>query len=1180
MSAEKARQIFVELLANVPPERWDERLAECAGADEGLRQRVKLLLGAHQDDSFLASPAAGLGKTIDDPITERPGTVIGPYKLMEQIGEGGMGLVFVAEQQQPVRRKVALKVIKPGMDTQQVIARFEAERQALALMDHPNIAKVLDGGQTGSGRPYFVMELVKGVPITEYCDQNQVPVRQRLELFLSVCQAVQHAHQKGIIHRDIKPSNVLVMSQDGTPLVKVIDFGVAKAIGQQLTDKTIYTQFTQLVGTPLYMSPEQAGQSGLDVDTRTDIYALGVLLYELLTGTTPLDKERLREVDFDEIRRIIREEEPARPSTRISTLGQAATTASANRKSNPKQLSRLFHGELDWIVMKALEKDRNRRYETASAFAADVQRYLHHEPVQACPPSAWYRFRKFARRKKTVLVMAACTFLALAGIAGGVGWAVRDRSAQEEEVARELAAREQQTAKERLGRVRQVTARAETILDEVDRLERAQKWPEALATIKRAEAALSGEADDAIRQRVGKVRRELEFVARLDRIRQDRATEVKGEWNRTGAARDYARAFRDYYGLDVTALATDEAVRLLGANALLAVPLAAALDDWADVRRALREPESGWKPLVAIVRRLDPDPLRDRLRAMWSAPVTPALQSELLKLAASLDVRRIRPATIAVLAGILARAKLMEPALRILQEGQYAYPEDFWLNLILGDTLFNRQDYAGALRYHSVAVALRPDSPTAHIDLSLDLKDLQKLDEAIACCKRAIEIDHNYPVAHVNLGGLLLAQRKVDEAIVEFRIAIDLDPSESNRVVAAGAHNDLGFALHYKQQLDKAMQEYRKAIDLEPKWSVPHTNLGYALRDKKKPEDAVRELRIALDLDARDVRAHIGVGMVHADKRQFNDAIRAYRIAIGLAFKNAVAHDKLGIALARQGELTEAIAEFRIAIDLEPKMGGFHYNLGTALSNQGKLEDAITEFRKAIALKFDEPRVHCNLGHALRRRGEFTKALKELRRSHELGSKQPGWPYPSAQWVKQCEHLVELETRLPALIAGKSRPANLAEQIELAEVCSLKHLHGDAARFYAAAFDLEPKLAEMLDAHRYNAACAAALAGCGQGRDAARVDENERARLRKQALAWLRAELESWGRELAKEPDKTRPVAERALQHWLTDADLAELRGVDALAKLPEAERQPWQRLWNDATAMLKRAQGKVTSEK
>jgi serine/threonine protein kinase len=325
-----AKALFLEAVEKHDPDQWPAFLDRACAGQPDLRRRVEGLLEAHREVG--TGPVA----TVDEqPPSERPGTVIGPYKLMEQIGEGGMGLVFVAEQQHPIRRKVALKIIKPGMDTRAVVARFEAERQALALMDHPNIAKVHDGGETVGGRPYFVMELVKGVPITQFCDDGRLTPRQRLELFVPICEAVQHAHQKGIIHRDLKPSNVLVASHDGQPVVRVIDFGIAKAVGQQLTDKTVYTQFAQLIGTPLYMSPEQAGQSSLDVDTRSDIYSLGVLLYELLTGTTPFDKERLHTVGYDEMRRIIREEEPARPSARISTLGRVADTVSANRQSDP-----------------------------------------------------------------------------------------------------------------------------------------------------------------------------------------------------------------------------------------------------------------------------------------------------------------------------------------------------------------------------------------------------------------------------------------------------------------------------------------------------------------------------------------------------------------------------------------------------------------------------------------------------------------------------------------------------------------------------------------------------------------------------------------------------------------------------------------------------------------------------
>jgi WD40 repeat protein/serine/threonine protein kinase len=432
--------IFIEALDKESAAERAAYLDQACEGDSSLRRRIEKLLQRHeQEQSFLQAPAAMAVTTLCESPGEGPGTVIGPYKLLEKIGEGGFGVVFMAEQQQPVRRKVALKILKAGMDTGQIIARFEAESQALALMDHPSIARVFDGGQTRSARPYFVMELVKGIPITDYCDQNQLTTRERLQMFIPLCQAVQHAHQKGVIHRDLKPSNVLVTLHDGTPFVKVIDFGIAKATGQQLTEKTLFTNFAQLIGTPLYMSPEQAAMSGLDVDTRSDIYSLGVLLYELLTGTTPFERQRFKQADYDEILRIIREEEPPKPSARVTTLGRAATTLSMQRKADSRQLSRLFRGELDWIVMKCLEKDRNRRYVTANSLALDVDRYLRDEPVEACPPSTLYRLRKFARRHKVALLIAASTALGvvLAILALAVSNARIDNARRNEKATKE-----------------------------------------------------------------------------------------------------------------------------------------------------------------------------------------------------------------------------------------------------------------------------------------------------------------------------------------------------------------------------------------------------------------------------------------------------------------------------------------------------------------------------------------------------------------------------------------------------------------------------------------------------------------------------------------------------------------------------------------------------------------------
>ena len=423
----------------------------CAEAPD-LRGHVEALLRAHErGEHLLDRPIAGEPNPTGHYVAkERPGVMIaGRYKLLEEIGEGGMGTVWVAEQTEPVRRKVALKLVKAGMDSKSVLARFEAERQALAVMDHPHIAKVFDGGLTEAGRPFFAMEYVKGVPITDYCEAARLTVPQRLQLFVQVCQAVQHAHQKGIIHRDLKPSNILVAPYDDIAVPKVIDFGLAKAMHQALTERTLHTAHETVLGTPLYMSPEQAQLNNLDVDTRSDLYSLGVLLYELLTGTTPLEKQRFKEAAWDEVRRIIREEQPPRPSTRLSSATTLPSLA-AGRQTEPARLTRLVRGELDWIVMKALEKDRARRYETATGFAADVQRYLDGDPVLAAPPSARYRLEKLIRRHKGQFIAAGLVLLALLIGIVGTTWGLIE--AQKQEAVANAARGEETLARQREAR--------------------------------------------------------------------------------------------------------------------------------------------------------------------------------------------------------------------------------------------------------------------------------------------------------------------------------------------------------------------------------------------------------------------------------------------------------------------------------------------------------------------------------------------------------------------------------------------------------------------------------------------------------------------------------------------------------------------------------------------------------
>ena len=739
-----------------------------------------------------------------------------------------MGVVFVAEQSHPVRRKVALKIIKPGMDTKQVVARFEAERQALAMMDHPNIAKVLDAGADGIRPALLRHGTGPGHADHRVLRREKLPIRERLELFMLVCRAVQHAHQKGIIHRDLKPSNILVTVIDGVPVPKVIDFGVAKATGASLTERTIYTGFHQFVGTPLYMSPEQADLSGMDVDTRSDIYCLGVLLYELLTGTTPFDQDTFRTAAFDEMRRIIREQEPPKPSTRLSSLGATRAAVSANRKAEARYLDRVIRGELDWIVMKALEKDRNRRYETANGFARDVQRYLADEPVLACPPSPGYRLRKFVRRNKRALATAGLLGVMLLVVVAILGWAVRDRAAREQEAARDRATR-QAVIKERVT----------LALEEARKRHTEGRWREALDAAKRAEAlAATGESDEETHQRAREILGDMQMLASLEDARAE-ATKNEAGFDLKEEGRGYARAFREY-GIDIDALDRDTAAMLIRARSIR-YELAVFLDSWSQVRRHLEQKGAkaigkDWKELLEIARAVDPDSWRDAFRKA----VLNGDRKALIELAASAPISSLPAETVDRLGDALMSMGATVEAAAFLKKGQMLHPQDYWINVNLGLCLLRLGRRDEAIRYHTAAVSLRPEA--------------------------------GWP--RCNIANALFAQGKLDEAIAAWRKAIELKPDNTLAI------KDLAFALHTSGQHDEAIAAWRKAVELKPDYASAINNLADLLANhpdpkRRDPPEAVRLARRAVELDPNLREGWNTLGEAHYRVGDWKAAIKA-----------------------------------------------------------------------------------------------------------------------------------------------------------------------------------------------------------------------------------------------------------------------------------------------------------------
>jgi serine/threonine protein kinase/tetratricopeptide (TPR) repeat protein len=849
-------------------------LDQVCGTDRGLRDRLEALLSVYErEKSFLESPPRNSdgSATVDvPPRAEGPGTVIGPYKLLEQIGEGGMGIVYMAEQIKPVRRKVALKIIKPGMDTKQVIARFDAERQALAMMEHPNIARVLDAGTTESRRPFFVMELVKGIPITDYCDRNRLPIEDRLELFVLVCQALQHAHQKGVIHRDLKPSNVLVTMIDGAAAPKIIDFGVAKAMGQQLTERTLYTGFAQLIGTPLYMSPEQAEFSGVDVDTRSDIYALGVLLYELLTGTTPFDADTFRTAAYDEIRRIIREQEPPKPSTRISTLAASATTVSASRKCDPVSLRKLIRGELDWIVMKALEKDRNRRYETASGLAADVRRYLDDEPVQACPPSVWYRVRKFASRNRRSLATTAVVLVS--GLV--IGCVLLSVQLQNVSRVREIGQE-----------VRQALVGARTAIEARDLTLASQRVAEAQGRLGSDAASLP-----ALDAEIGGIRREIE-------ARQADAACFAQLLKEASDVQDKMSYGFELGGPDGLQSGRRAAEEVLGLYGILTDK------DWlsrlescyltADQKQQVRE--TAYVTLVSLADYL----------VRW-----PGLREDPKSVSRSLDLLQLaqafhQPTRALYFVRARCRRAQGDTSAAAEDEKQFkaAVARTAWDYFLPGHTAGWSGDLDEAVRSYRAALTLQPNHYNSLFFLALRFATkLKRVPEAIQLFTACIALRPDHWITYCNRGLCYRDLGQWDDAITDLRQAGRLRPDDYR------PHVGLCLALVQKGRVDEAIAECREAVRLRPDMAWIHNKLAWTLTrfhnaKVRDPAEAVEHARRAVELAPQQAYSLNTLGVAHYRAEDWKAAIEALEKAEALepdtnfafnGFFLAMAHWKLG----------------------------------------------------------------------------------------------------------------------------------------------------------------------------------------------------------------------------------------------------------------------------------------------
>jgi tetratricopeptide (TPR) repeat protein len=1169
-----------------------DRLTPDARVEELMRQLRQMHPGADWARETMTAPPGGDLHPCEGPLPE-PGELgrLGPYRLREVLGSGGMGVVFRAEDPQ-LGRELAVKMLRPDLRHQpDMVRRFLEEAKITAQLPHPGIVPVHELRCDGDSPPFLAMKLIGGRTLQELLDRRgslQEDLPRFVAVFEQVCQAVAFAHSRRVVHRDLKPANVMV-GQFGE--VQVMDWGLAKVLTEasgrcqppatpELTSGGCQAPApTQgAVGTWCYMPPEQAAGAWERVDERSDAFSLGGILCTILTGRPPYEGDGNKELKRQAVRGELA---PAR--ARLDGCGaDAELVALAKDCLSPR--------------VEGRPADAGEVTRRVAAYRAGVEQRLRaaereRAAAQARVQEARATARAEAKARRRTRLLAGVVLLALAVGGATAGWYLKAR-------ARAGAA------------VEAALVEADTHLTQNrdDRDRNPERWHAALrlaaAAVDRAQVALNSAAlDRDLRHRVERERAQVDRELRdsdlrllLDQIRLEQAILLKeGRFDNTVAGPRYREVLASY-GIDPADAAASaplvRASRLRG-------DLVAALADWARVTLDAQER----KQLLALLEAAEKDDTgASPWRALWRAALT-SKDGVALAALARRHGENLAATDVANLAMGLRELGQLDAAVRLLRRGRVRFPEDFWLNHDLGMALHQRDARSGeGVPYLMVAVALRPLSPGAHVNLGFVLTGKGDMDGALRCFRKALELDPTYAAAHTNLGAALAARGDQDGAIRCYRRAIELDPklaqAHSNlgsalcargdvdgaihcfeKAIGLGPgrtsfHYNLGVALQAKGDLDSAIRCYQKATELDPKNAWAHYNLGNALRARRDQEGAIRSYRKVLELDPKDAKAHTNLGNALQAKGDVDGAIRCFQRAIELDPKLTTAHDNLGNALQAKGDVDGAIRSYRKALDLDPTYAWAHYNLGNVLRDKGDMAGATRCYRRAIELDPRHAEAHCNLGFLLQSQGRFVEALPLLRRGDDLGSRWPGWPYPSAQWVQRAETLAGLDAKLSAVLGDKAPPADAAEAVALAGFCRQhKQLPAAAARLYAEAFAAQPKLADDLQAqHRHAAACCAALAAAGTGQDAGQLDPQARAALRQQALRWLRADLDAWTVRLMTAEAPQRAAILQALQQWQQEGDLAGLRDEKALAALAADERAAWRKLWADVAERIRQA--------